>query len=172
MTIRNAVVGDVDAIRRIATHSWETDYRGVLTRETVETAVNDWYAPERIEAELGAERTAVLVAERDQKLVGFAHATWSEEDANGYILRIYVHPDHRRERVGRELLEGTCDALVARGVERINAMVLSENRPGVEFYEQFGFEFVDERPTSIGDDTYPESRYVLEPEAGSDSLFT
>lgn len=171
MSIREAVVEDVDAVRQVAKASWGTDYDGVLTRETVETAVTDWYAPERIEAELGAERTVVLVGERDEEIVGFAHATWSEEDANGYILRIYVHPDHRREHVGRELLEGTCEALVARGVERINAMVLSENRPGADFYEHFGFEFVDEQPTRIGDETYPESRYVLEPDTDSDGLF-
>lgn len=171
MSLREARVEDVDAIGNLARASWETDYRNVLTRETVGTAVNDWYAPERIEVELSDDRTMVLVSERDDEIVGFAHATWSEEDANGYILRIYVHPDHRRERVGRELLEGTCNALVARGVERINAMVLSENRPGAEFYEHFGFEFVDEQSTTIGDEAYPESRYVLEPDSDSGDLF-
>lgn len=172
MSLRAADAGDIDGIREVAAASWETDYQGVLTRETVEAAVNDWYAPERIRAELGAERTLVLVEERDGTVVGFAHATWSDEDANGYILRIYVDPEHRRERVGRTLLAGTCEALVARGVERIHAMVLSENRPGAAFYEAFGFEFVDEQSTSIGEERYPESRYVLEPDGESDDLFS
>lgn len=171
MSLRAATVGDVDAIREVATASWETDYQGVLTRETVETAVNDWYATERIEAEVGAERTLVLVEEREGEVVGFAHATWSDEDANGYILRLYVDPDHRREGVGRDVLAGTCEALVDRGVERIHAMVLSDNRPGIDFYEGFGFEFVDEQSTSIGDETYPESRYVFEPDGASEDLF-
>ncbi|AUV83618.1 N-acetyltransferase [Salinigranum rubrum] len=168
MSIRQATREDVDAVRAVAERSWRTDYRPALTRETVETAVNDWYAPERIEAELGAERTLVLVAEADE-IVGFSHATWSDEDATGYILRIYVDPDHRRERIGRALLERTCADLGAEGVERINAMVLAANEPGADFYEHFGFEFADERTTTIGEETYPERRYVLE--SGSDGGF-
>ena len=174
MTLRGARAEDIDAIRQVATDSWNVDYRGVLTRETVEAAVNDWYAPERIEAELRAERTLLLVEERAGAVVGFAHATWSDEDASGYILRIYVDPDHRRERVGRDVLAGTCEALVARGVERIHAMVLAENRPGIGFYEHFGFEFVDQQSTGIGDGTYSEHRYVLDvdPEAEAGDLFS
>jgi ribosomal protein S18 acetylase RimI-like enzyme len=163
MAIREATSDDVDAIRRVAKRAWETDYRDVVTRESVEAAVNDWYAPERIEAELDAERTTVFVAERDGAVVGFAHATWNDEEATGYILRLYVDPDRRRERIGRALLEETCRELTARGVDRIDAMVLSANGPGVGFYEQFGFEFADERETRIGEETYPESRYVLGP---------
>jgi GNAT superfamily N-acetyltransferase len=101
----------------------------VLTRESVEAAVNDWYAPERIESELDAERTTVFVAEQDGTVVGFAHATWNEEEATGYVLRLYVDPDHRRERIGHALLEETCRELTARGVDRIDAMVLSARRP-------------------------------------------
>jgi ribosomal protein S18 acetylase RimI-like enzyme len=164
MSVRQATRADVDAIRRVAKRSWETDYpETVLTRETVEEAVTDWYAPDRIETELEQERTLLLVAEHEGTVVGFAHATWSDDAEEGYILRIYVHPDHRRERVGRALLESTCTRLVDRGVDRINAMVLSENGPGIAFYERFGFEFVDESETGIGDETYPESRYALDP---------
>ncbi len=171
MSIRQATARDVDAVRAVAERSWRTDYQPALTRETVETAVNDWYAPERIEAELGAERTMVLVAEQGEELVGFSHATWSDEDATGYILRLYVDPDHRRERIGRALLERTCVDLGAEGVERINAMVLAANEPGGDFYEHFGFEFADERTTTIGDETYPERRYVLEAASESDGGF-
>lgn len=159
MPIREATGDDVEAIRRVAERSWRTDYPDILTRETVEEAVNDWYAPERLVAELDEARTLLFVAERDGTVVGFSHATWNE--AEGHILRIYVHPDHRREGHGRELLERTCTALTEQGAERINAMVLSENDPGNAFYERFGFEAVDEHETTIGDGSYRESRHVL-----------
>jgi ribosomal protein S18 acetylase RimI-like enzyme len=168
MSIRTATEADVEGIRRVARRSWETDYRDVLTRETVEEAVDDWYAPDRIEAEFEDDRTLLLVAERDGDVVGFSHATWHDAEAEGYILRLYAHPDHRREGLGRALLERTCDELTARDVERINAMVLSANEPGVAFYERFGFAFVDEHETTIGDERYPESRYVLEPDGDGD----
>jgi ribosomal protein S18 acetylase RimI-like enzyme len=176
MSIRSATGADVDAVRRVARRSWETDYEDVLTRETATEAVDDWYDPDRIGAELDDDRTLLLVAERtadgeegeERTVVGFAHATWNEETAEGYILRLYTHPDHRREGVGRALLERTRDELSGRGVERVNAMVLAANDPGAAFYERFGFGFVDERETTIGDESYPESRYALDLDTEAD----
>lgn len=162
MTVRAATEDDLDAIRRVAERSWETDYPEILTRETVETGVNEWYALEQLTVELNHARTLLLVAEREGTVVGFAHATWSDAEDEGYILRIYVDPDHRRENLGRELLERTCGELSERDIERISAMVLSENGPGNAFYERFGFALVDESETMIGDDAYRENRYVLE----------
>jgi ribosomal protein S18 acetylase RimI-like enzyme len=168
MTVRVATDDDVDAIRRVAERSWEVDYPALLTRETIEAGVDDWYAPEQITSELLSARSRLLVAERDGDVVGFAHASWNDTDDEGYILRIYVDPDHRREGVGHELLERTRSELVAQDVERINAMVLAENEPGNDFYARSGFEFVDESETTIGGDTYREHRYALDSDAEFD----
>lgn len=162
MTIRTATAADIDAIQEIADRSWKTDYPGIMTRENANEAVTDWYDTDQLETELDQERTVLLVAERDGTIVGFSHANWNEPESEGYILRIYVHPDHRHEGVGHELLEQTCATLASHDIDRINAMVLAENDPGNAFYDEFGFEYADERETMIGDETYPENRYVLE----------
>lgn len=160
MSISLATPDDVTAINQVATAAWETDYP-LLTQETVEDGVHDWYSPEQLESELVEPQTLLLVAKREEHVVGFAHATWHETDHTGYILRLYVHPDSRREGIGQSLLERTCEELFEHDIDRINAMVLSANEPGAEFYEQFGFEFADESDTEIGGERYPESRYVL-----------
>ncbi|NLV07284.1 GNAT family N-acetyltransferase [Haloarcula rubripromontorii] len=165
MTMRLATPDDVPAISQVATAAWETDYPDILTRETAEDGVRDWYSTEQIESELAESQTILLVAERGERVVGFAHATWHETDREGYILRLYVHPDYRREGIGRSLLERTCEELFEYDIERINAMMLTANEPGAEFYEGFGFEFVDESETEIGGERYPESRYVLDDES-------
>lgn len=161
MALRRATEADAASIRRVAELAWEVNYP--VTRETAEAAVDDWYAPARLEEELEDDRTVLLVAERDDGVVGFAHATWNEAAAEGYILRIYVHPDHRKEGLGRDLLERTRAELADHGVERVNAMVLAQNGPGNAFYRRYGFEQVDESETEIGGETYRENRYVLEP---------
>lgn len=161
MTIREATDGDIDAIRRVAERSWETDYPDILTRETAEAAVSEWYDAEELRDELENSRALLCVAEREGSVVGFTHANWNDAD-EGYILRLYVDPDHRRDGVGRALLEETCTRLEGMGVERINAMVLADNGPGNTFYEEFGFEHVDKSETTIGGEAYPENRYVLE----------
>lgn len=166
MDIRPATVQDIDQIIRVATESWETDYaEDILTSETAEDAATDWYDAERLHAELDEEQTMLSVVDSDADVVGFTHATWSEETGDGYILRLYVHPEYRRAGIGRSLLTHTCHTLASHGIERINAMVLSANDPGVAFYEQFGFEFVDKHETQVGDEVLPESRFVLDAEA-------
>ncbi|SEL31657.1 GNAT family N-acetyltransferase [Haloferax larsenii] len=162
MTIRPATEADTGAILRVAEQSWKHDYPGILTRETAETAASDWYTAEQVTAELHKSQAQILVAERGETVVGFAHTTWNYTEREGYILRIYVDPDHRREGIGRALLQAALSDLDEKGIDQINAMVLVANEPGNDFYEQFGFEHADERETTIGDKPYPENRYVLE----------
>lgn len=159
MAIRTASEADVDAVREVARRSWETDYPGILTRETATAGVDEWYAPYRLADEVDRDETLLLVADREGDVVGFAHGVWS--DGEGYVMRLYVHPDHRRRGVGRALLVDVCDALFDRGATEVSATVLSANEPGRRFYERFGFEFRDEAETTVGGEGYPESRYVL-----------
>jgi len=81
MDVRTATRDDTDAIRRVAEQSWKTDYPEILTSETAEEAVTDWYTPEQIAAELDENQTLILVAEREDTVVGFAHATWNDAES-------------------------------------------------------------------------------------------
>ena len=175
MTVREATADDVDAIREVARAAWRADYPEILTRETVERGVEEWYESDQLAGELAGSRTRLFVASandgvddgvckddaEDARVVGFAHAELGRDD-QGYVLRLYVHPDYRNRGLGRRLLERTRDDLFAHGAERINAMVLAANEPGTEFYRRFGFEKVAEGETTIGGETYPEHTYALE----------
>jgi ribosomal protein S18 acetylase RimI-like enzyme len=162
MDVREATHEDIDDIRRVAERSWEVDYPSILTRETAEEVVSEWYDPDVLAGAIAEGRTELLVAERDGEVVGFAHATWNATEGEGYILRLYVHPDHRSRGIGGELLERTRKAISGYDLDRIHAMVLAENDPGNAFYERFGFERADESETQIGEESYQENRYVLE----------
>ncbi|QZP37794.1 GNAT family N-acetyltransferase [Halobaculum magnesiiphilum] len=171
MTIRRATVGDADAIRRIAGDSWEADYPSILSRESVESGVEEWYDPARVRGAVEADDELLYVAERGEdttadaadaeEIVGFAHGVVDGNAGAGHVLRLYVHPDARGEGRGRRLLERVRDDLFDRGVDRIHATVLRENEPGNEFYRSFGFERTGEAETTIGGEAYPETNYTL-----------
>ena len=163
MVIREATVDDIDAIRRVAEESWTRDYPDVLSRESIEEGLDDWYSEERVRDSIVWARALMLVADRDG-VVGFAHATWGTDAETGNILRVYVDPDARGEGVGSRLLEETCQTLFEQGVERVEAMVLDANELGKAFYGEFGFEETATETVPIGDDTYEECTYVLERE--------
>lgn len=157
MHTRQAETGDVAAIRRVAEQSWESDYPGILNRENIEEGVHEWYGEDQIRDEIKNEDAIVVVAETDGDVVGFAHGIWARR--TGHILRVYVDPDHRGQGIGRELLATVRDSLLTRGADRIQAMVLAENEIGNQFYQDAGFEKVDEGETTIGGETYTENVY-------------
>ncbi|MXV60583.1 GNAT family N-acetyltransferase [Natronorubrum sp. JWXQ-INN-674] len=163
MTIREATTDDIDDIQRVAQDSWTDDYPDILSRESIQEGLDEWYSADRIEDSIIWSRALMVVAERDDEIVGFAHATWDHDEQEGNILRVYVAPDHRNEGLGGRLLEETRDRLTDQDVERIKAMVLEANEPGNEFYREFGFEQVSTEAIKIGGDSYTECTYVLEP---------
>ena len=159
MDIRPATADDLDGINRVARASWEADYPEILSRETVSAGVDEWYGAAAFADELEWAHTLAFVATADDEPVGFVHAMWAGEE--GHVLRLYVHPDHRREGVGTALLERVRSELYDRDIERIDAMVLADNELGKAFYERFGFEAADESETTIGGEQYRETRYTL-----------
>ncbi len=157
MEIRRAQTDDVTSIRRVAERTWEADYPEILNRENIEKIVDEWYAEDRIREELMNEDAVVTIAEEDGIVVGFAHGVWARR--TGHILRVYVDPEHRGEGIGRELLAAVRDSLLNRGSDRIQAMVLAENEVGNQFYQDAGFEKIDEGETTIGEESYTENVY-------------
>ena len=164
MPIRDATTDDVDAIQRVAHASWEADYPDILSRESIQSGVDDWYTEALIRDSIIWSQALMLVATRDETVVGFAHATFDPDEHTGTILRVYVDPDHRGHGIGRDLLTETRDRLFEQGVDRLSAMVLAANDVGNEFYRTFGFEHTDTESVQIGDERYDECTYVLERE--------
>jgi len=159
MTVRSATADDVDAIRTIARDSWEVDYPEILSRETVEEAVEDWYGAEQVKNAIEAPLAFLLVAERDGNPVGFLHGVLDGD--TGAILRLYVHPDHRGEGVGTDLFDAIHSAFVDHDVDQIQGMVLAANEPGNSFYRHLGMEQVDSGETIIGGESFTEHTYEL-----------
>ncbi|SEP25934.1 Ribosomal protein S18 acetylase RimI [Halogranum amylolyticum] len=160
MTIRRASADDVEAIRAVARASWTADYPTILSRETAESGVDEWYEPTQLRAELDRPATCVFVAERGDEVVGFVHALWNREE--GVVFRVYVHPDHRETGIGSDLVDRVGSEMASRDADRLTAMVLADNEVGQGFYESLGFERVDEGETTIGGESYGEYSYRLE----------
>lgn len=158
MAIHEAAADDVEAITAVARLSWNHDYPEILSRDTVEQGVEEWYSPETITAEIDSDDAVVPVAKRESEVVGFTHAV--EDETGGTVLRVYVVPDHRGDGIGSDLLEHAREKLADRGAGQLRAMVLAENEPGNEFYRRLGFELHERNETRIGDETYRENVYI------------
>lgn len=175
MTIREATADDIEGLSRVAKASWDADYPDILTSESLREGFEEWYSESQVRESLNWANTLILVAEKAGTIAGFAHAVWERDesgetattDTSGDILRVYVHPEYRREGLGQQLFEKTRDELTRRGVSRLRAMTLEANDVGNEFYRQLDFELVDTEQVSIGDESYRENTYAMDLETAN-----
>ena len=83
------------------------------------------------------DESALLVAESGDQLVGTVIAGW--DGWRGHLYRLAVHPERRREGVGRALLLAAEARLRGLGAQRFDAMVLHDNELGSRLWSAAGY---------------------------------
>ena len=103
------------------------------------------------EQELKGNRLArYIVARAGERLVGFA-GMWLMVD-EAHVTTFGVHPDWRRQGIGRQLLLNLIELSVAIGARRMTLEVRASNRAAQELYQAFGFEVAGRRTRYYTDD--------------------
>jgi GNAT superfamily N-acetyltransferase len=85
------------------------------------------------------ERFLPLVAESDGRIVGWGSAgvnVWTSSPGQSW-LNLYVHPEHRRQGIGSELVERLHQHLTEVGAVRVRAFVHPD---GLEFARNLGYD--------------------------------
>jgi ribosomal protein S18 acetylase RimI-like enzyme len=80
---------------------------------------------------------ALLVAERDGKIVGALIAAW--DGWRGNMYRLAVSKKHRRQGIGIALTRAGEEYLLSRGVHRVTALVAYEDETAGAFWESAGY---------------------------------
>jgi ribosomal protein S18 acetylase RimI-like enzyme len=142
--VRPASPGDARAIAEVHVGSWRWAYRGQLPDEVLNGLSVD-------EREVGWRdiladaSTAVLVAERDRAIVGFASGGASTDDGAGEdigeVYAIYVAEEVASAGVGAALFSQIRAAMADQGFEVGTLWVLESNERARRFYERQGWEW-------------------------------
>ncbi len=93
-----------------------------------------------------------IVAEEWGAVVGYAYAVpFRKRPAYRYAVKhsIYVHNNHLRRGIGRELMAALIDACAAAGFRQMIGYIDAANRASLALHEKFGFRRVGYLP-SIG----------------------
>jgi RimJ/RimL family protein N-acetyltransferase len=86
---------------------------------------------------------AVFVAEaEDGQIVGRLSIARDQHPASRHVadLGLMVARSHRRQGIGRALLEAAVEWARASGVQKLELHVFTYNEAAIKLYEQFGFE--------------------------------
>lgn len=156
---RDAVLADAANLAQVHVASWQEAYRGLIDQSFLDSLdltgrTETW---DRI---LRQGRVRVLVAEADDRIVGFCTVGRSAHEGWGEIYSIYLSPGHWGRGLGRDLLASGEQALSESGEERALLWVLDTNLRAREFYQRQGW--VLGKPIRIekfGDHDVTEVRY-------------
>jgi ribosomal protein S18 acetylase RimI-like enzyme len=102
--------------------------------------------PKRIEQEIAAYPHNFIGAFDGERLVGVVVATW--DGRKGWINRLAVHPEYRRQKLGQALITAAEQELERRGALIIAALIEPDNDASLKLFESSGF------------DKYPDIVYV------------
>jgi ribosomal protein S18 acetylase RimI-like enzyme len=148
--IRPATRADLPAIGRLGAllvrlHHELDPARFIASTGTTESAYASF-----IGSQLGKATVVVLVAERDEVVLGYTYAGLEPVDymalrgAAGALYDIVVDPAQRGRGVGRMLLDATVQALEALGARQIVLSTAQRNELAQRLFTGAGF-----RPTMI-----------------------
>ena len=103
------------------------------------------------EQELRGNRLArYVVARAGDRVVAFA-GVWLMVD-EAHVTTFAVHPEWRRQAIGRQLLLNLAEISAAIGARRMTLEVRVSNGAAQALYRSFGFEIVGRRPRYYTDD--------------------
>ena len=96
-------------------------------------------------SQIEVENAAVLVAEIENKIVGFAYLQYEKMDyANllenaAWLHDIYVDETAREKSAGKILIEKSIEAAIEFGADKLMLSVAAKNEHAKEFFERNGF---------------------------------
>lgn len=84
-----------------------------------------------------------LVDERDGTVVGYVGSQTVPPESD--VMNLAVAPEHRRQGIGRALMERLCECLRSRGTESLTLEVRVSNSAACALYRDMGFAEVGRR---------------------------
>jgi ribosomal protein S18 acetylase RimI-like enzyme len=114
---------------------------------------------------LGDENVCLLIAESNEKLIGFVHAAIQPAPSlpifrsrnYAVVQGIGVGAEFRKLGVGRLLMDKVEEWALARGVSSIELNVYEFNRTAITFYERLGYETLSRKMSKTLDNQVEQS---------------
>lgn len=108
-----------------------------MSRELIEGGLGWSWRPQRVVAQIHCPETAVLVAEAQRCVIGFAIMHFGTDVAHLNLLA--VARARQRLGIGRQLMEWLESSARVAGIQCIRLEVRASNRAGRAFYRTLGY---------------------------------
>ncbi|HTL37338.1 MAG TPA: GNAT family N-acetyltransferase [Kofleriaceae bacterium] len=166
--IREAEVGDAEAIARAHTASWQTSYRGILPDTVLDRIDVGQRAASR--RKIISDRSIFQLVAYDLThgdIVGFCDAGPSRRDlpsfpqhSTGEVYAIYLVQHAKRHGLGQEMFDRVMAHFTRSSIHQMVVWVLDNNDHARRFYEALGGHASSRVQTRVGGFPVTELAYV------------
>jgi ribosomal protein S18 acetylase RimI-like enzyme len=109
-----------------------------MSRDLIEHGLAWSWTPARVQRSISGRESSVVVARRDARIAAFGIMHFGDDIAHLNLLAV-AHR-HRRQGLGRRLMEWLTASAVEAGIFRIDLELRAQNHAARKFYEQLGFD--------------------------------
>ena len=137
--IRQFHISEVGAVCELIHHTIDVSYCPVYPPRAVQ-----FFKEYHSEAKIIERFTEgeILVAETDGKLIGTGTIVGVD------IFGVFVHPDFQHQGLGKALMKELEEKAITNGISEI---ALNASLPSKRFYENLGYELVEEHIKDVGE---------------------
>ena len=89
-----------------------------------------------------------------EEICGYLIAGCCHRNISATILKVAVHPDHRRKGIATNLVYKLVEILKDKKVAEIDVIVIDTCKPAILFYKKVGFKTVSTIPQASNDDLH------------------
>jgi diamine N-acetyltransferase len=160
LQVRPAVATDAHALAALAIQVWLDTYATDGVNDLLGRHVLDAFTPSGFAALAQDPAAALLVAQNDAHLVGYALLRFNAEQAlapasNTELCTLYVQERFTRTGIGTALLGQARTAVRQRtGADSLWLAVNTRNRRACRFYEKHGFNLKGQTWFTLGEDRH------------------
>ena len=147
--IRTATIEDIPLIQQLTDEIWRPTYKDLMTPEQLEYMIAMIYSTASLTSQMAEKQHEFLLLYDDQRPIGFAAYSTTDETGIYKLQKIYLHGDYQGKGVGRFLLEGVIERVKAANGTTLELDVKRDNKARF-FYEKQGFTILKEKDTDIG----------------------
>jgi len=158
MIIRRMNKKDIEQIQLVAKSSWHSTYKGIIPTDIQESFVKTAYSHDMLIKRL--TETLFLVAEQDDKIIGFANFTPLKDEKKVELGAIYLYEEFQGKGIGTDLLKAGLEELGQ--IKKVYVNVEKENQRAVNFYKSKGFKIETEYDDVFDGYTLKTARMMLE----------
>jgi ribosomal protein S18 acetylase RimI-like enzyme len=112
-----------------------------MSRDLIEHGLSWSWTPARVRRAILGRDCCVLIARRERKIAGFAIMHFGEQVAHLNLLAVGM--EHRRQGLGRQLIDWLSASAIEAGVFRIDLELRETNGGARAFYQSLGFQSLD-----------------------------